>query len=311
MEYDLIIIGGGPAGITAGIYAGRKKINTLIIAKDFLGQAGRAATVENWPGTRKTSGPELMMSFKEHLSDYQVELAENETVVSLERKDNLFLLKTDKKREVSAKTVIISSGKNPRPLKVPGEKEYLGKGVVYCAICDAPLFSGKKVAVIGCGNSGFETAIEMAEKYSPQVYLLEASTRIMADEFLQEKALKTGKIEIIKGAMLKEIKGDRFVESIKYLDIQEKKEKELEVQGVFVEIGSVPVVDFVKGLAQCNEKGEIKIDHITCATETPGLFAAGDVTDIRDKQIVTASAQGAKAALSAYYHLSQLNNVQN
>ncbi len=307
MLYDLIIIGGGPAGITAGIYAARKKIKTLIISKDFLGQAGKAAIVENWPGIKKTSGPELMESFKNHLDDYEINFSENELVTCLKKENNFFVINTNKNNEISAKSVIIASGKNARPLKVSGEKEYLGKGVVLCAICDAPLFSGKEIAVIGGGNSGFETAIEMAEKYSPKVYLLEASLKIMADEFLQEKAQKNDKIQIIKGAMLKEIKGDKFVKSIVYNDIKEKKEKEIQVQGVFVEIGSVPAADFLQGLAKCNEKGEIVINHLNCETETQGLFAAGDVTDIRDKQIITAAAEGAKAALSAYNYLSKNN----
>ncbi len=306
MNYDLVIIGGGPAGITAGIYAARKKIKTLIIAKDFQGQAGKAAIVENWPGIKKTSGSELMISFKDHLNNYEIDFLEGELIVSLKNKDGSFFLLTDKKKEIISKSVIIASGKNPRPLKVPGEKEYLGKGVVYCAICDAPLFSGKKTAVIGGGNSGFETAIEMAEKYSPKVYLLESSLKIAADEFLQERAEKNEKIEVIKGALLKEIKGNSFVRSIVYRDVKKKEEREIEVEGVFVEIGSVPAVDFLgKDLADCNDRGEIEIDHKTCQTKTEGLFAAGDVTDIRDKQIITAAGEGAKAALSAHSYLTK------
>lgn len=307
MKYDLVIIGGGPAGITAGIYAARKKMKTLIVSKDFLGQAGRAAFVENWPGIKKTSGPELMTSFKEHLSGYEIDFLENELISSLSKQEDVFNLITNQKKEISTKAIIVASGKNPRPLKVPGEEEFLGKGVVYCSICDGPLFANKTISVIGCGNSGFETAIEMAEKYSAKVYLLEASMKIMADEYLQEKALETGKIEIIKGALLREIKGNQFVESIKYFDSLEKQEKEIKVDGVFVEIGSVPAAEFLGDLVECNEKGEIKVDHRTCSTKTQGVFAAGDVTDIRDKQIITASAEGAKAALSAYYYLNGQN----
>jgi NADH-dependent peroxiredoxin subunit F len=311
MVYDVVIIGGGPAGITAGIYSARKKNKTLMITKDFMGQAGKAAFVENWPGIKTISGLDLINSFKEHLKEYQIDFLENESVVSLKKKENLFVLSTDKKKEIFSQSVIVASGKNPRPLKVPGEKEYLGRGVVYCAICDGPLFSGKEIAVIGCGNSGFETALEMSEKYSCKVYLLEASLRIMADEYLQERAALNDKIEVIKGARLKEIKGDKFVESIVYQDIKEEKEKTIKVQGVFVEIGSVPVVDFLENLADCNEKGEVEINHRTCETKSKGLFAAGDVTDIRDKQIITASGEGAKAALSAYYYLTEIKNGKN
>lgn len=303
--YDLIIIGGGPAGITAGIYAARKKIKTLIVTKDFQGQAGKATIVENWPGIKKTSGPELMFSFKEHLDSFGIDSLENELIISIKRENNLFSVSTDKNKEIVSKSIIVASGKNPRPLKVPGEKEYLGKGVVYCAVCDAPLFSNKKTVVIGGGNAGFETALEMAEKYSPEVYLLESAFKIKADEFLQERAEKNEKIKIITGAMLKEIKGDKFVKSVVYKDIKSGEEKEIEVEGVFVEIGSVPVADFLGDLADCNEKGEVIINHKTCETKTSGMFAAGDVTDVRDKQIIVASGEGAKAALSAYSYLTK------
>ncbi len=301
--YDLVIVGGGPAGITSGIYAARKKIKTLIISKDFMGQAGKASIVENWPGIIKTSGPKLMESFEKHLNSYNIEITKGETIVSIEKKNKTFIILTDKKREITSKTVIVASGKNPRPLKVIGEEEFMGKGVSYCAICDAPLFSKKPVAVIGGGNCGFETALEMAEKHLSKVYLLESSLRINADEYLQEKAEKNENIEIIKGAMLQEIKGDKFVKSIRYKNIKLGEEKELEVEGVFVEIGSVPVTNFLKDLVDYNESGEIEIDHKTCKTKTEALFAAGDVTDVRDKQIIVASGEGSKAALSAYSYL--------
>ena len=303
--YDLIIIGGGPAGITSAIYAARKKIKTLIITKDFQGQAGKAATVENWPGIKEISGPELMNSFKDHLDNYGIDKMENETISFVEKRNENFFIITDKKKELISQAVIVASGKNPRPLKVPGEESYIGKGVVYCALCDAPLFSGKKTAVIGGGNAGFETAIELAEKYSPKVYILESSLKITADECLQEKAENNGKIEVIKGVFPLEIKGDKFVKSIRYKNIKLNEEKELDIEGIFVEIGSTPATNFLKDLADYNERGEIKINHRTCETKTPGLFAAGDVTDIRDKQIITAAGEGTKATLSAYSYLNK------
>ncbi len=306
--YDLIVIGGGPAGITAGIYAARKRTKSLVVTKDFSGQTGRAVVVENWPGIKKTSGPELIAAFKEHLDDLNIEINEEETVVSIVKKDDSFLIVTDKGKNLSSKAVIVSSGKNPRPLKVPGEKEFLGKGVVYCVTCDAPLFSGKTIAVVGGGNAGFETALEMAEKYSPKVYLLETALKVRADEILQEKVEKNEKIELITGAMLKEIKGDNFVKSAVYEDVSSGENKEIEVEGVFVEIGSIPAADFLKNLVDCNEKGEIVTNHKTGETKTPGLFAAGDVTDIRDKQIVVATGEGAKAALSAYSYITKKND---
>ncbi len=308
MNYDLVIIGGGPTGVTAGIYAARKNIKTLIITKDFFGQTGKAATVENWPGTQRTTGIELMKSFRDHIKSYDVDIVEGESVMKLKKIEGGFFVKTNKAKEIEAKSVIISSGKNPRPLKVPGEDNFLGKGVVYCAICDAPLFAGKTVAIVGGGNSGFETALEMKRRNCPEVYILEACPKLLADEILQKEAEEAG-IKVLLRAKIREINGSSFVESIKYTDLNTKEDKNIKVDGVFVEIGSIPVVDFVEGLADCNEKGEIIIDHARCTTKTPGLFAAGDVTDIPYKQIITAAGEGAKAALSVYEYLNEQNKI--
>ncbi len=305
--HDLIIIGGGPAGITAGIYAARKNLDTLIITKDFMGQTGKASVVENWPGIEKISGPELMFKFKEHLESFKIKTIEGETTVVLEKNKDSFSVTTDKKNTFESKSVIITTGRNPRPLKVPGEEKYVGKGISYCAVCDAPMFSGKSVAIIGGGNSGFETAIEMAGRKSPKVYILEIGSKIMADEVLRNKVSGFDNIEVLTQAMLKEVRGGDFVKSITYLDRESKEEKELEVEGVFVEIGSIPVVDFVKGLAECNEKGEVIVNHKDCSTKTPGLFAAGDVTDVPYKQIIIAAGEGSKAALGAYSYLTDRN----
>mgnify|MGYP000867559089 FL=1 len=308
MNYDLVIIGGGPAGVTAGIYAVRKDIKTLIITKDFLGQTGKAATVENWPGIQKTTGLELMQSFRDHVKSYSIDVLEGESVMVLNKRDSLFILKTSKAKEIKSKSVIISSGKNPRPLKIPGENEFLGKGVVYCAVCDAPLFAGKNVAIIGGGNAGFETALEMKRRNCPEVYILEACPKLLADEILQKEAKEAG-IQVLLRARIREICGDNFVKSIKYTDMNTKEDKVLNIEGVFVEIGSIPVIDFVGDLTDCNEKKEIVIDHAKCTTKTPGLFAAGDVTDTPYKQIVIAAGEGAKAALSAYEYLNEQNKV--
>ncbi len=304
--YDLIIIGGGPAGITAGIYAARKKIKTLILSKDFIGQTGKAGVVENWPGIKIITGPELMSQFISHLDEFEIDKKEGYLISSLEKKDNAFHLTTDKGEAFEAKSIIVATGRNPRPLRVPGEKEYLGKGISYCAICDAPMFAKKTVAVVGGGNSGFETAIEMATKHSAKVYLLEVASKPIADESLQEEVSKNDNIELITGALLKEVKGNNFVESIIYINKETKEEKELEVQGLFVEIGSVPAVDFLKDLATYNDAGEVEIDHNTCETKTPGLFAAGDATNIKGKQVIIAAGEGSKAALSVYSYLRKL-----
>ncbi len=306
--YDVMIIGGGPAGVTAGIYSARKNLKTVLITKDFTGQTGKAGVIENWPGTKETSGLELMTEFREHIDEFDLEILEGDVVSGLEKEGEVFKVMTGKGEEFESRSVIITSGRNPRPLKAKGEQEYIGKGVSYCAICDAPLFSGKTVAVIGGGNSGFETAIEMAGRKSPKIYILEMTPKVPADEILQKKVEKLGNIEVFTQAMLKEIKGDRFVKSIVFDDRRSNEERELEVEGVFVEIGSIPVTDFIKDLVDLNERGEIVVDHGNCSTKTPGLFAAGDVTDVPYKQIVIAAGEGSKAALGAYDYIKNLNN---
>ena len=204
-----------------------------------------------------------------------------------------------------AKSIIIASGRDPRPLEVPREKEFLGRGVSYCTTCDAPLFQDKTVAIIGGGNAGFEAALELT-KYCPKIYILEVSSKVGADEINQERAKNSGKIEVILNAKVKEIKGKEKVTSLIYENLHKKEKKELPVEGVFVEIGSIPATGFLKDLVDFNEQDEIKINPKTCETKTPGLFAAGDVTDVKDKQIIVAAGEGAKAALSAYEYLQKI-----
>lgn len=301
--YDLIIIGSGPAGITAGIYAARKRIKTLVITKDFIGQTGKASTIENWPGSKKITGPELMIQFKEHLEQYEIEIIEGKSIIKVEKNNKIFDVHTTKGEKYSSKSVIIAVGRNPRPLEVPGGKEYLGKGISYCATCDGPFFTGKNVAIVGGGNSGYETAIEMAKSFSPKVYLL--TLKSIADKILQEEAEKLDNLEIIRNVTIREVKGDNFVKSIVYGDINTEEKKEIEVEGLFVEMGYIPVADFAKEVVDYNEKDEIIINPKTCETKTKGIFAAGDVSDIRDKQIITSAAEGAKAALSVNKFLEE------
>ncbi len=304
--YDLIIIGGGPAGVTAGIYATRQRLNTLLITKDFGGQITRKAVViENYPGFEEISGQELIQKFKKHLRRQKIDIKED-TVREIKKTGEKFLVFTKNKSKFEAKTVIIASGADPRPLEVPGEKEFIGKGVSYCAICDGPLFKNKEVAVIGGGNSAFETAIFLSN-YIKKIYVLEYGPEVKADKESQELVEKTGKVEIITNAVIKEIKGENFVKAIVYEDSKTKKEEILEVEGVFVEIGTQPVTSFAKGLVNFNEIDEIKVEFETCQTKTPGLFAVGDANIGRYKQIVTACGEGAKAALAAYEYIQKLN----
>lgn len=300
--YDLIIIGGGPAGITAGIYAARQKLNTLLIAKNFGGQIARkAVNIENYPGFESISGLELIKRFEKHLRKQKIDI-ERDEVIKLKKIKKGFLAITKSKNRFEGKAVIVASGADPRPLEVAGEKKFIGRGVSYCATCDGPMFAKKVVAIIGGGNAGFETAIFLAN-YAKKIYILEYGEKIVADETNQEKVKKTGKAEIITNAALKKIQGEQFVNSIVYQDRKTGREITLLAEGVFIEIGSQPATAFVKDLVDFNEKDEIKVEFETGQTKTPGLFAAGDVNIGKYKQIITACGEGAKAALSVYRYL--------
>ncbi len=304
MVYDLIIIGGGPAGITAGIYAGRKKLKTLLLTKDFVGQAGRTAWVDNYPGLPDISGTALMGKFEEHLKKFDIEIKEEEEVKKIERnkKDNSFRLLTKKQTEFSARTIIVATGADPRPLEVEGEKEFINRGVSYCSICEAPFFKDKAVAVIGGGNAGFEAALDLV-KYAKRIFIFERTDKLRADEVLQQLAEKESKIEIHLNKEIKRIEGNEKVQDIVYQDLKTGKTFQLPIDGVFIQIGSIPATGFLKGLVKFNKRDEIKIDPKTCQTSCPGLFAAGDINEGSWKQIVIAAGEGCLAALAAYQYL--------
>lgn len=291
--------------MTAGIYAGRHKLKTLLITKDFGGQmAKKAVSIENYPGFEEISGLELIQKFEKHLRGQKIEI-KNIAVRKIEKKSNVFSVKTsDKKEEYQARSVIIASGADPRPLEVPGEKEFIGKGVSYCVTCDGPFYSGKDVAVIGGGNAGIETAIALGT-YAKKIYILEFSDNLKADKNNQDKISSIKNVKVITGSAVTKIEGGNFVESISYQDKKTKEEKKLKVQGVFVEIGYQPATSFVKGLVDFNEKDEIMADPKTNETKTPGLFVAGDVGNVFYKQIVIACGEGAKAALSVHNYLQK------
>ncbi|MBU3925667.1 FAD-dependent oxidoreductase, partial [Patescibacteria group bacterium] len=223
-------------------------------------------------------------------------------VESIKKAGQNFLIKTKEGESFETKTIIIATGKILRQLNVPGEKEFKNKGITYCSICDAPLFSGKDVAVVGGGNSGMESAMDLI-KYANKVYLMSRGEKIKGDEFLQDKLKKTGKVEFITNVEIKEIKGNKFVEKIIYKDKKSGEEKELPVGGIFVNIGWVPATNFLEELIETNNHGEIITDSKTQQTSLAGIFAAGDVTDSLYKQIVIAVGDGAKATLSAYNYL--------
>ena len=304
MAYDLIIIGAGPAGVSAAVYAARQKLNMLIISKDIGGQvAKKAVDIENYPGFEKISGPDLVDLYKKQIKANNLEVLIDE-VLTIEKPAGTFLVKTKSGKVYESNSVIVTSGAESRKISVSGEEEFEGKGVSYCSLCDGPVFKNKIVAVIGGGNNGFESALFLSN-YVPKVYILEYGSEVNADKENQESVLKNKNIEVITNAKVLRIEGKVFVNAIVYQDLISGEEKKLEVSGVFVEIGYIPSTLFAKDLVQLNEKNEIVFDPKNLATKTPGLFSAGDCNVSKYKQIIMASGDGAKAALSAYEYIKR------
>jgi len=309
--YDVIIIGGGPAGITAAIYAARKYLKTLLVTKDFEGQIFNSSKVDNYPGFQEISGAELSYALKDHLFKFaqkeknsKLKIKEGETVNKVLRKGKFFEVKTENKKSFISKTIIIATGASPRKLEVPGAREFEGKGISFCETCDGFFFKDKNVAVLGSGNAGLEAAEELLN-YTKNLYIVEAKDEIAGDKLLFEKVRKEG-ARIIFNAQIKEIKGKDFVEKIVFFDKKQKKEKEIEVDGIFVKIGQKPNTDFLKGFLRLNKKGEIIVNPVTLETSQKGVFAAGDVTDLPFKQYIISAGEGAKALISLYNYLKSL-----
>jgi len=296
MIYDVVIIGGAFSGLTAGIYSARKKLSTIILTKNLGGQA-MLTEIENFPGFEKIAGAELTQKMVDQNKKYGVEIKESMEITSIKKRGDVFVIGIKDEPNIETRSVIIATGKNYKKLNVPGAKEYENKGVSFCSICDAPVFDGKDVAVIGGGNSGLESAMDLL-KYARKIYVLEALPKITGDEINQEQLRKSGKVEFLTNTKITAIRGDKFVEKIIY-----NENKELDVQGVFVNIGWMPSSGFARDVVELNEAGEIMINHNTNETSVPGIFAAGDVTDIKYKQCIVAAAEGAKAALSVYEYL--------
>lgn len=297
--HDLIIIGAGPAGITAAVYAARKKIPLLVITKDIGGQAAWSGDIENYTGYQFISGPELVLKFEEHMRKYGIAVKEGEAVIDLRRADEKIIVKTDK-GVYESRTAIIASGKRSRELSIPGEKEFKNKGLTYCATCDGPLFTGKDVAVIGGGNSALDATLQLM-KIARRIYLINIVERLTGDPVMIEKCEASDMVTIIPSAKVLEITGDKMVNGIRIKS--EGGEKTLPVEGVFVEIGLIPNSYFAPAIDK-NALGEIKVD---CHNQTSvaGVFAAGDVTDCPEKQIIIAAGEGSKAALAAFRYLNQ------
>jgi thioredoxin-disulfide reductase len=307
MIYDLIIIGGGPAGITAGVYAGRQRMKTLLITKEFGGQMVKKSTeVCNYPGFPRISGLELIEKFVEHLKSQEFVEIKMAQAKEIRKEKDIFTITTENNEKIQSKTVIVATGADPRPLEAIGEKELIGKGVSYCVTCDGPIFKGKTIAVVGGGNCGLEAALFMTN-YANKIYVLEAGQELKADEANKSDVAKSDKIEVIFNAIVKEIKGKALVDSLIYEDQKTKESKTLEVQGIFIEIGTQPATSLAKGLVDFTKRDEIVVDCETFSTKTPGLFAAGDNNSGVYKQIITAAGEGCKSALAAYDYLRKLN----
>lgn len=298
--YDVIIIGGGPAGLNAALYALRKKMFTAIITEDIGGQIAQSTSIENWLGTKHQKSDVLVNNFYEHVLEYHPVIAKNIKVVSMDINDEIKKVSCSDGNIYQAQSIIIASGKSPRKLNVPKEAELTGKGVAYCTTCDGPAFAGKKVAIVGGGNSGVEAALDMLG-YANEVVIIQDIDRLSADPVLVDRVIADPRISVEYQAEVLGFEGDLVLSGIKILDKVSQEEKIIPVDGVFIEIGLVPSSGFVPESLK-NPQGEIIIDAF-CATNVSGVFACGDVSIVPFKQVVIAAGEGAKAALSAFSYV--------
>jgi len=310
--FDVLVVGGGPAGAAAAIYAARKGIRTGVAAERFGGQVLDTMAIENFISVTYTEGPKLAASLEQHVHEYDVDvmnMQRAEKLVAPADPNGLFEVKLVNGATLKSKTVILSTGARWRNMNVPGENEYRNKGVTYCPHCDGPLFKGKRVAVIGGGNSGVEAAIDLAGIVG-HVTLLEFDGKLRADEVLQRKLRSLPNVRIVVNAQTTEVQGDgQKVTALLYTDRQSGDSQRVELEGVFVQIGLLPNTEWLKGTLKLSPRGEIEVDA-RGETSIPGVFAAGDVTTVPYKQIVIAMGEGAKASLSAFDHLIRMPVVE-
>lgn len=302
--YDLVIIGGGPGGVAAGVYAARKKIKAALVTDSFGGQSLVSNGIENWIGIKSISGFDLAKSLEEHLrAQAGIDIIDGDLVVAVtKRDDGTFLATTKNGKTLETKYILLTSGSRRKRLGVPGEDQFDGKGVVFCTTCDAPLFGGKMVAVVGGGNSALE-GVEDLLQYASKIYLVVRSEVLRGDPVTQEKVKSHPNVEILWNTVIEEIHGSaetQMVNGVKYKNIKTGEEKELPLDGVFIEIGLTPNTDFVKDLVTLNEVGHVMVDAKTQATSCPGIWAAGDVSDVLYDQNNISVGDAIKATLNIY-----------
>lgn len=300
--YDVLVVGGGPGGVTAAIYAARKGIRTGLVAERLGGQVLDTADIENFISVKKIEGPQLAANFEAHLKEYDIDVMELQRVKNIEKKDYVEV-ELENGAILKSKAIVISTGANWRKMGIPGETEYKNKGVAYCPHCDGPLFEGKHVAVVGGGNSGVEAAIDLSVIVD-HVTILERNDELRADKVLQDRLAKLKNVTVIKNAKTTEITGTDIVDGLTYEDLETGEEKHLDVAGVFVQIGLVPSTSFVDGLVDKNDRGEIIVDKFG-RTNVAGIFAAGDCTDSAYNQIIISMGDAATASLTAYDYTVQ------
>ncbi len=300
--YDVLIIGGGPAAMSAAIYAARKMLNIAIITIDFGGQVKETSEVENYLGFQNINANELISRFEEHVKAFNLPINTGVAVKEIIKKENIFTVLMEDGKSFSGKSVIFATGQHHKRLAIPGERELTGKGVSYCSICDAPLFVNKKVMVVGGGNSAFTTGLDLS-RGNTEIILVNLVKGWQADEILIERLKNYRKVQLLDLHELIRINGKDKVESATLRNLITNEEITIQLDGIFIEIGNLPNSESIRNLVNLNEKDEVMVDCV-CRTNVPGFFAAGDVTSIPHKQIIISAGEGAKAALSAYEFLT-------
>ncbi len=301
--YDVLIAGAGPAGLTAGVYCARKMLKTIIISENIGGQALESWAIENYMGYRMITGEDLMKKFEEQVRTLNMRL-ELDRIIGISKEEDIFTVRTISENTVKAKTLILAQGNRPKKLGVANEEQFLGRGLSICSTCDGPLYKGKRVAVVGGGNSAIQTAVEMSE-ITPSVILIVRSG-IRADPVYTKMLESKKNITVYLNTQVTALHGDKFISAVTTKN-EKGVEQKIELEGIFIEIGWLPNTDFLNGFVALNEKKEIVVD-INCHTNVPGVFAAGDVSSVKSKQIIIASGDGAKAALEANEYLMKLGS---